>query len=55
MKIQYVNINEFDGRFSAKVQLQKGLNIIAGENGTGKTRFLLKIKQNQQLELYDVV
>lgn len=52
MKIQYVNINEFNGLFSAKVELQKGLNIIAGENGTGKTRFLLKIKQNQQLELY---
>lgn len=53
MKVKYVTINEFDGRFLKKIELNQNFNIIAGPNGTGKSVFLQKIKQNQSLELFD--
>lgn len=42
--IDYVPINLFDGIFAETIHFESGLNILSGENGTGKTQALRVIK-----------
>lgn len=42
--ISKIQVNLFDGLFQEEILFEKGLNIIAGENGTGKTRLLGLLK-----------
>lgn len=43
------NINLLDGHFTGEIELKNGLNIIGGENGTGKTRLLEFIKSGSKV------
>jgi predicted ATPase len=43
--IKSVTPNLFNGAFSVRIDFQPGLNIISGENGTGKTQLLAILKQ----------
>ena len=47
MQVEQVTVNEFNGAISFRIMLKRGMNIIAGENGTGKTRLLHAIKSGQ--------
>jgi predicted ATPase len=40
-----VTPNLLNGLFTSRVNIEQGLTIIAGENGTGKSRFLESVKQ----------
>lgn len=42
--ISKVEINLFNGVFKETIEFNKGLNLITGENGTGKTQLLTHIK-----------
>ncbi len=44
--IKKVKPNIFSGKFVEHIELKQGLNIIAGNNGTGKTQFLKFIQAN---------
>lgn len=44
--IKKININLFDSLFDQTLELKSGLNIISGENGTGKTSVLGFISDN---------
>lgn len=46
--IKWVKATLLDGQFDSKVELSPGLNIIAGPNGTGKTKFLEFIATKRQ-------
>ena len=43
--LQSIELNEFNGRFTEKITFSKGLNFLSGENGTGKTTLIKKIKE----------
>jgi len=43
--IKHVNVDLFKGVFSQKIKFNNRLNIIGGENGTGKTHLLKEIKR----------
>ena len=42
--IEKVRISQFGGVFDQEINFTNGLNIISGENGTGKTRLLTAMK-----------
>ncbi|MCZ6680864.1 MAG: AAA family ATPase [Candidatus Poribacteria bacterium] len=42
--IQHISIDLFDGIFQSTIEFQPGLNIISGENGTGKTQVINQLK-----------
>lgn len=52
MEVETVTVNEFDGAINFTIQLSRRLNIVAGENGTGKTRLLQAIKANSGVQAY---
>lgn len=53
MSVKFIEINEFGGSLRFKINFNIGLNIISGENGTGKTRLLQAIKSgNPGLETF---
>lgn len=41
------NVDMFSGALSGSIPFGKGLNLLSGENGTGKTRILQAIKSGQ--------
>lgn len=43
--IKSVTLNEFDGIFNQVINFNNSLNILSGENGTGKTTVIKKIKE----------
>jgi len=45
---KFANINLMEGSFIGEILFSNGLNIISGENGTGKTKLLQKIKGGQK-------
>ena len=45
--IESCQVNLFEGVFNQTITFSKGLNIISGENGTGKTQLLKWIKDNK--------
>jgi len=45
--IQSIAINLFGGIFNNKIKFQNGLNIISGENGTGKTQVIQRLKNGE--------
>lgn len=53
MQAELVNVNEFNGAISYTIMLKRGMNIIAGENGTGKTRLLHAIKSGDGTSAFD--
>lgn len=53
MKASSVTVNDFDGAINFTIELKRGINIIAGENGTGKTRLLQALKSAQAVQAYD--
>lgn len=53
MKVEKVTVNEFNGSISFTIEFNRGLNIVAGENGTGKTRLLQSIKSGTGVIAYD--
>lgn len=53
MKAASVTVNDFNGAINFTINLQRGINIIAGENGTGKTRLLQALKSGQTVQVYD--
>ena len=42
--IESISVNLFDGLFSGEIKFINGLNILGGENGTGKTRLINQLK-----------
>ncbi len=42
--IESILVNLFDGVFSGEIKFTNGLNILSGENGTGKTRLINQLK-----------
>lgn len=42
--IENITVNLFDGRFAQEIHFKNGLNLISGENGTGKTNLLITLK-----------
>lgn len=53
MKAQTITVNEFQGAIKFTINFQRGINIIAGENGTGKTRLLQALKNGNAVTAYD--
>lgn len=53
MQVEKVTVNEFGGAISYTVTLKRGMNIISGENGTGKTRLLQAIKTGNGVTAFD--
>ncbi|MEK7516955.1 MAG: AAA family ATPase [Patescibacteria group bacterium] len=47
--VEKIKISQFGGIFDQEVSFTNGLNIISGENGTGKTRLLTAIKVDSVL------
>jgi len=45
--IESLQMNEFDGKFTEELSFANGLNIISGENGTGKTKTLISLKSER--------
>ena len=43
--LQSIEIDEFGGRFTETIEFSGGLNFLSGENGTGKTTLIKKIKE----------
>ena len=53
-QIKSVNINLFGNDiFNEKIDLKRGLNIISGVNGTGKTEFIKKLKAGNDVLLFN--
>jgi predicted ATP-dependent endonuclease of OLD family len=42
--IESISVNLFGGIFNSEIKFQNGLNIISGENGTGKTQLIQQLK-----------
>ena len=53
MQAELVTVNEFNGAISYTITLKRDMNIIAGENGTGKTRLLHAIKSGNAVTAFD--
>lgn len=53
MQAEQVKVNEFNGVISYTITLKRGMNIIAGENGTGKTRLLQTVKSGTGVTAFD--
>jgi predicted ATPase len=49
--ISVVNPNLFDGKFSCRIEFGPGLNIVSGENGTGKTQLLKLLKTKERIDI----
>jgi predicted ATPase len=50
--IESVSINLFDGIFNSEVRFRNGLNIISGENGTGKTQLIQRLKSGSTKKFF---
>ncbi len=44
--IESISVNLFNGIFNSEIRFQDGLNIISGENGTGKTQLIQRLKND---------
>lgn len=49
--IEKISLNIFDGRFNEEIHFKDGLNLISGENGTGKTNLLTLLQTNRVRQL----
>lgn len=53
MKVESITVNDCNGMINFTIKFHRGINIIAGENGTGKTRLLHAIKALQSAKTFD--
>ncbi len=51
--IESISVNLFNGIFNSEVRFQNGLNIISGENGTGKTQLIQRLKNDAGRKFID--
>lgn len=51
--IKRIRPNLLGGNFTTPIDFEPGLNLLSGENGTGKTKLLSAIQQRQNLEVSD--
>lgn len=52
--IESVSINLFNGLFNTEIKFHNGLNIIGGENGTGKTQLIQQLKNGNRKFFNDI-
>lgn len=52
-KVKSIQVNQYEDKFQYKLDFNEHLNIICGENGTGKTKLLQAIKHSQGIEFFD--
>lgn len=53
MKAESVTVNDFNGAINFSIKFERTINIIAGENGTGKTRLLQALKGGNSVTAFD--
>jgi len=51
--IESISINLFNGIFNSGIKFQNGLNIISGENGTGKTHLINQLKSSSTQKFFE--
>ena len=52
--IKSITPNLFGGKFSSQIEFEPGLNILSGENGTGKTQLLSLIKSGKGATIKEI-
>jgi len=51
--IESIAVNLFGGIFNQEIKLTNGLNILSGENGTGKTQLINQLKAGSNRKFYN--
>lgn len=50
--IESISVNLFNGVFNSEIKFKNGLNLISGENGTGKTQLIKQLKSSEDRKFF---